>query len=199
MARINDPEGTRNRVVEVAYRLFVSRGYAATAVNDVKAEAGISSGAFSHHFPHKQDLVLAVIAGPVTRAIEETWIAPVRDAADAGSGISAVFGDIVAGLAARGRVVGCPLNNLALELSGEGGAARVALDGLFRRWRTALAEKFAADCAAGRYPGLDPAAAALFVIAAYSGAMAMAKAGQDPEPLVTARDEIERYLKSFSG
>lgn len=199
MARINDPEGTRNRVVDVAYRLFVSRGYAATAVNDVKAEAGISSGAFSHHFPHKQDLVLAVIAGPVTRAIEETWIAPVRGAANAGSGISAVFGDIVAGLATRGRVVGCPLNNLALELSGEGGAARVALDGLFRHWRMALAEKFTADRAAGRYPGLDPEAAALFVIAAYSGAMAMAKAAQDPAPLATARDEITRYLNGFSG
>lgn len=198
MARINDPEGTRNRVVEVAYRLFVSRGYAATAVNDVKAAAGISSGAFSHHFPHKQDLVLAVIAGPVTRAIEETWIAPVRAAPDAGSGIFAVFDDIAAGLAARGRVVGCPLNNLALELSGEGGAARVALDALFRHWRTALAEKFAADRAAGLFPGLDPEAAALLVIAAYSGAMAMAKAAQDPAPLVTASREIDRYLARFS-
>jgi AcrR family transcriptional regulator len=199
LARINDPEGTRSRVVAVAYRLFVSRGYAATAVNDVKAEAGISSGAFSHHFPHKQDLVLAVIAGPVAQAIEETWIAPVREAADAGAGIAAVFADIVAGLAARGRVIGCPLNNLALELSGEGGDVRVALDALFRRWRGALSEKFIADRAAGRYPGIDPEAAALMVIAAYSGAMAVAKAAQDPEPLATASREITRYLDGFSG
>lgn len=192
--RTNDPEGTRQRLVGVAFEQFVSRGYTATAVQDVKAQAGVSSGAFSHHFPHKQDLVLAVITGPVADAIETTWIAPVRDAPDTGRGIAFVFREIIAALEATGSVTGCPLNNLALELSGEGGAVRAALDGVFRRWRSALAEEFRADRARGLYAHLEPEAAALFVIAVYSGAMAMAKAAQEPEPLTVALGEIERYL-----
>lgn len=197
--RVNDPEGTRRRVVEAAFRLFVARGYAATAVNDLKAEAGISSGAFSHHFPHKQDLVLAVIEGPVRAAIEATWIAPVKAAPDAGEGIAAVFSEIIEGLAARGRVVGCPLNNLALELAGEGGTVRAALDDLFRHWQAEIAAKFRADIAAGRHLGIDPDAAATMAIAAYSGAMAMAKAAQDAGPLEVARAEYARYLASFGS
>jgi Transcriptional regulator len=192
--RKNDPEGTRQRVVETAFRLFVSRGYAATAVNDVKAEAGISGGAFSHHFPHKQDLALAVISGPVAKAVEATWIAPVVAAPDAGTGIRRVFTAVADELAARGAVTGCPLNNLASELSGEGGGVRVELDALFRRWRAALAERFRADQARNLFSDVEPDAAALFVVAAYSGAMAMAKAAQDPAPLRVALGEIERYL-----
>jgi AcrR family transcriptional regulator len=192
--RTNDPEGTRQRLIGVAFEQFVTRGYTATAVQDVKVQAGVSSGALSHHFPHKQDLVLAVITGPVADAIETTWIAPVCGARDAGTGIAFVFREIIDELEAKGSVTGCPLNNLALELSGEGGAVRAALDGLFRRWRSALAEKFRADRTRGLFAHVEPEAAACFVIAAYSGAMAMAKAAQEPEPLTVALGEIERYL-----
>jgi TetR/AcrR family transcriptional repressor of nem operon len=52
--------------------------------------------------------------------LEESWMAPLRAAPDASRGVQQIFGGIIAGLEDQGRVNGCPLNNLAVELSGGG-------------------------------------------------------------------------------
>src|SRR5690349_6483612 len=183
--RTNDPEGLRRRLVDAAYAAFTTRGYHSTALHDLKRQAGATGGALSHHFPTKKELGLAVLRDRVADAVEETWIEPVLSAASAAEGIQAVFAGIVSDLERRGSVSGCPLNNLALELSREDADFQVQVDAIFARWRNALAGKIRADQngGAGEMTGLDPDAFATFVVAAYSGAMAMAKASQSTEPL----------------
>jgi hypothetical protein len=122
---------------------------------------------------------------------------PVLAAATAGEGIRAVFAGIAAELEAQGSVSGCPLNNLALELAGEDDDFRRAIDGIFLRWRDALAEKLRADQRAGAAVAVDPEAFATFVVAAYSGAMAMAKASQSAEPLRTCAAQLTRVMQDW--
>jgi Transcriptional regulator len=181
--RTNDPEGMRQRLLDAAFVAFTTRGYNATSVHDLKREAGATGGALSHHFPTKKDLGLAVLRDRVADAVEETWIAPVRTAPDAAQGIKQVFAAIAAELDGKGAVSGCPLNNLALELSRQDADFQNVIDDIFGRWRRAVADRIRADQEAGRYVGLDAETFATFVVAAYSGAMAMAKAGQSTEPL----------------
>jgi AcrR family transcriptional regulator len=50
----------RLELVDVAERLFLERGYERTTVNDVIAAAGVSKGAFYHHFRAKEDLLEAI-------------------------------------------------------------------------------------------------------------------------------------------
>jgi len=50
----------RLELVDVAQRLFLERGYERTTVNDVIAAAGVSKGAFYHHFRAKEDLLEAI-------------------------------------------------------------------------------------------------------------------------------------------
>lgn len=57
-----DPAARRARVLEVATRLFAERGYEATSVNDVAAEAGVSIGALYKYFPDKPALLEGVLA-----------------------------------------------------------------------------------------------------------------------------------------
>lgn len=52
---------TRARSLESAIRLLFDRGYAATNIVSVAAEAGISRGALQHQFPTKVDLMLYVV------------------------------------------------------------------------------------------------------------------------------------------
>lgn len=193
-SRKNDPEGVRRRVIDVAYRTFTTRGYGATAIHDLKAEAGVSGGAFSHHFPTKKALGLAVIEDRVLAAVESTWMEPVRRADTAADGIRAVFDDVIAELDGKKSVAGCPLNNLVIELAGADPDMQKALDAVFHAWRQAIAEKMREDIAAGRLRGIDPERSATFVVAAYSGAMAMAKSAQSSEPLRICADQINRYL-----
>lgn len=54
-------EETRTKIIESAIKLFSNRGFNASSVDDICAEAGISKGAFYHHFETKQALFLALL------------------------------------------------------------------------------------------------------------------------------------------
>lgn len=54
-------EETRIRIMDAAVKLFSTRGFAAASVDDICTEAGISKGAFYHHFETKQSLFLALL------------------------------------------------------------------------------------------------------------------------------------------
>jgi AcrR family transcriptional regulator len=54
-------EETRARIIESAIKLFSNRGYDTASVDDICTEAGISKGAFYHHFESKQALFLALL------------------------------------------------------------------------------------------------------------------------------------------
>src|SRR5512135_1945561 len=56
-------EETRSRILDAAIKLFSSRGYNQASVDDICREAGISKGAFYHHFKSKQALFLALLDG----------------------------------------------------------------------------------------------------------------------------------------
>ncbi|MBZ6077291.1 TetR/AcrR family transcriptional regulator [Microvirga puerhi] len=197
--RTNDPEGFRRKVLDTAYAAFCTHGYAATSMHDLKRDAGASGGALSHHFPTKKDLALAVLEHRVADAVEETWISPVRTAAAAAEGIQAVFNSIATELEERGAVSGCPLNNLALELSRQDEDFRAAIDAIFVRWRWAIADRIRADQGQGRLISLDAEETATFVVAAYSGSMAMAKASQSAVPLRACAAMLDRTLRDASA
>ena len=181
--RINDPGGMRRKVLDVAEEAFQARGYHASSLGDLMAAAGVSGGALHHHFPTKKALALAVIEERVAAAVEETWIAPVKTAASAREGVRAVFEAVAAELEQQGFVRGCPLNNLAHELSLADPDFRAALAGIFAAWRQAIADKIKADQQEGREQGIDPQHFAALAVASYSGAMSMAKTAQDAGPL----------------
>ena len=56
-------EETRSRILESAIKLFSNQGFNKASVDDICAEAGISKGAFYHHFKSKQALFLALLDG----------------------------------------------------------------------------------------------------------------------------------------
>jgi TetR/AcrR family transcriptional regulator, lmrAB and yxaGH operons repressor len=173
---------------------FQTHGYNATAMHDVVRAAGVTGGALYHHFPSKKALGLAVIYERVARAVSQTWIEPVVSAERVADGIAVVFARIIDGVTARGSVRGCPLNNLALELSLADPELRRALQDVFDTWRSALAEKLESELT-----GADAETLADFVIAAYSGAMALAKTQQNPAPLAACAQYLARLLPPSSG
>jgi AcrR family transcriptional regulator len=193
--RSNDPEAMRRRILDVATAAFQTRGYHSTSTHDIMREAGVTGGALHHHFPTKKALGLAVIRDRVAQAVEETWIEPIRTAPTAAAGIRNVFQQIAATIDARGTVLGCPLNNLALELSLADPEFQHAVQAVFERWRTAIAEKLRADQAAGALKNVDPEHLATFIVAVYSGAMALAKAQQSSEPLGTCAQQLAAFVQ----
>jgi len=193
--RRNDPEGLRARVLDAAAGLFQTHGYHATGMRDVMHATGISSGALHHHFPTKTVLGLAVITDRVAPVVRETWIDPLRSATSVSLGVRQVFREIIAGIERRGSVAGCPLNNLAMELSFSNPRFRESLQAIFQEWQTSLAARIGETKGGARLDRNKRAAAAAFVIATYSGAMNLAKTSQSASPLRDAATHLSCWLE----
>jgi TetR/AcrR family transcriptional regulator, transcriptional repressor for nem operon len=56
-----DGTATRERILDAAQRMVLERGFAATSVDAVLAEAPATKGAFFHHFPSKNELGRALL------------------------------------------------------------------------------------------------------------------------------------------
>lgn len=192
--RRNDPEGLRAGILDQAARLFQERGYHPTSVHDVMHATRVSAGALHHHFPTKKSLAQAVLADRVGPAVREAWMDPIGRAPTLGEGVTEVFESIIAGIRARGSVLGCPLNNLALELALCDGDLRRGVEKIFSEWRVALVESIGATRGGMRLEARDRAAAANFMISVYSGAMNMAKATQSAAPLADALELLSHWL-----
>jgi AcrR family transcriptional regulator len=197
--RANDPEGLRKRVLDAAASLFQDRGYAQTGTQDIFSAAGVTSGAFYHHFDSKKDLGLAVVRERVAAAVEDTWLAPLRDAATTLDGVTEVFARITRELDENRAVRGCPVGNLTLELAYADPDFRRELAAVFDRWRAAIAAKLAHDMARRIVRRRDPDALAAYVVAVYSGAMALAKLEQRSQPLDACLQELAPALAARSA
>lgn len=195
-SRVNDPEGTRNRVLDVAASSFQRHGYAGTSIQDIVRDAKISGGALAHHFPTKKAIALAVIAERVSAEIGSTWIEKVESAANVADGIHQVFADVIEQLDGAGRISGCPLNNLALELSLADKDFRGAITREYDAWRKAIQRRIEEEQRAGgaAYAAGDPAGFATYVVAVFSGAIALAKAEQSTAPLEACLAQLEIAL-----
>ncbi len=197
--RTNDPEGMRRRVLDVAEESFQARGYHASSLGDLMAAAGVTGGALHHHFPTKKALALAVIEERVAAAVKGTWTEPVLAASSAREGVRAVFEAVAEELEQQGYVRGCPLNNLSHELSLADEEFRMALADVFAGWRQAIADKVRGDQRSGEEAGTDPDRFAALTVAAYSGAMSMAKTSQDAGVLRECLKGLESVHPSSGG
>jgi AcrR family transcriptional regulator len=56
-ARTYNPEQTLERLVDAGIELFGSQGFHATSVREIVDAAGLTKGAFYHHFESKEDLL----------------------------------------------------------------------------------------------------------------------------------------------
>ena len=66
---------TRQHILDVATDAFLAHGYAGTSLSDLIGVAGITKGAFYHHFPSKEALAIEVV-----RTRQAEWAARVVQA-----------------------------------------------------------------------------------------------------------------------
>ncbi len=81
MARNKHPEETVNRILDVAFRLFMEKGYEYTSIQDIIDHlGGLSKGAIYHHFKSKEDILVAVTERMTAESNQ--MLAVIRDRSD---------------------------------------------------------------------------------------------------------------------
>jgi TetR/AcrR family transcriptional regulator, transcriptional repressor for nem operon len=73
---------SKTRVLDAAVKVFRTKGYTATRVDDLCAEAGLTKGGFFHYFKSKEDVALAALAHWTTSTAELFGSAPFQSRQD---------------------------------------------------------------------------------------------------------------------
>src|ERR1700757_428637 len=112
-ATLRDPERTRERLLQAAFREVYRRGFQSAGVDTILAATNVTKGALYHHFESKEALGHAVVDEIVAKIVRDRWLRPLLSD---GQPI-----DILIGIVRRLPVgpadvrESCPLLNLAQE------------------------------------------------------------------------------------
>lgn len=193
----NRGEITRERILETAADEMYRAGYQAASIGSMIKRLGISKGCFYHHFPTKSELGYAVIDelyAPAQQAFwEETLGAsdPLRSLIDL---LRCMAGD----LKGERLTCGCPINNLAQEMSPLDEGFRTRLERIYQRWQQRMTEALLRAQKEGLMAEtVDAAEVASFVIATMQGATGMAKNAQDSKVFSQSVRGLIGYLEGL--
>lgn len=169
---------TRQRIVETAQELFFVKGYNSTSISDILSRSQVHSGSLYHFFPGKQDVLVAVLEhyrdGIQENLLDHVW--PGVD--DPIERIFALLNGYRIGLLTSDYLYGCPIGNLALEISEPDPKIRELLAGNFANWVAAV-EQCLDDAGNRLPPDTDRHALAEFVLTTMEGAIMQARTAQD--------------------
>ena len=191
---------TRDQILDAAARLIHLRGYHGTSLDDVLRESGVGKGNFYYYFRSKEDLGFAIIDRVVERFLERTLEPAFVDlTADPLDQVRAFLDRLLEVQRQRNCVGGCPMGNLACELSDVHEGFRQRLADIFERWRVMLAATLERGRESGRLRAdLDAASAAGFVVAALEGAILMAKVTRDISVMEKCVVELKQHLTLYA-
>lgn len=198
MLRVRNPDHTRELLLDAAEREIHLHGFQGASLARLLAETGLTKGAFYHHFPSKQALGYAIVEERLNQMITGMWIEPLRQHTNPLLGMIAVIREASEQLGDELVRMGCPLNNLAQEMSpiDEGFRQRIAR--VYDRWHRSIVEGLLRGQGAGLVrTDIDCDAVARFIIASIEGALGMAKNAQNPAILVQCGVALSGYINSL--
>jgi TetR/AcrR family transcriptional repressor of nem operon len=190
------PRGeARARLIEAARILVRRKGFAATSLDDLCAAAGVTKGAFFHHFASKEALGVALIDDWTETTGAMFAAHPYNSLPDP---VDRLFGY----LELRRQILGQPIADFSCvagttvqeafetSVSMRAAAERSILSGN-DHVRSHLVEALAAH----PLPGITAESLAHLFQVAVQGGIVLAKAKGDASPAHEAFDHLERYLR----
>jgi TetR/AcrR family transcriptional repressor of nem operon len=192
-------QNTRGKILKAAFEEFYKNGFQGGSINHIVKGAGTTKGALFHHFKDKNDLAYSVVDEIIQPRIKARWFDPLADSIDPIADLKRSMRQFVKEEQANGRLVqGCPLNNLAQEMSPLDERFRRRLEKIYTAWRESLAAAFARGIKAGNVrEGISPRTVAAFVVAALAGIIGTAKNAQSEKLLKQTGEGMFDYLESL--
>jgi TetR/AcrR family transcriptional regulator, transcriptional repressor for nem operon len=190
---------TRQRIVAAAADLILQQGVAGTTVDEVRAEAGVSSWQIYHYFADKEALVRAVVDYRAQTVVGETH-EPVLTAIEGIDGLRAWRDKVVAIQEDAGCRGGCPLGSLGSELAELDHVARDDVAAGCSRWEAAFRACLEGMQDRGQLvPAADPGQLAAAMLAALQGGLLLAQIERSVRPLAAALDMMIALTESLAS
>jgi AcrR family transcriptional regulator len=192
-------EGTRGRILQAAFAEFYRTGFQGGSLNRIVEDAKATKGALFHYFKGKNDLGYAVVEEVIEPHIKENWLVPLANSIDPIEDLKTSLSKFAKCASENGQLTrGCPLNNIAQEMSPLDEGLRERIEKVYEMWREGLAAAFTRGIKAGTVRAdISPPKVAAFIVAAQAGIIGTAKAAQSTEVLMEAGAGLMDYLDSL--
>jgi len=193
------PEDTRQKILRAAFEEFYKNGFQGGRLDHIVEAAGATKGALFHYFDGKNDLGCAVLDEVIEPLLRQRWIDPLADSIDPIADLKNMFMQhIKADIQSGSMMLGCPLNNLAQEMSPLDEGIRQRIDRCYELWRESLAAALAQGIKDGRIrKRTSPRSVAALVVATQMGIWGSAKNSQSKELMLQAGEALCAYLDSL--
>ena len=195
------PDGSapaRDRLLAAAVHVIRSKGYSAARVEDICAEAGLTKGAFFHHFASKEACAIAAAAHFAANADALFDAAPYSLLPDPRARVLGYVDFRKAILQGDLPQFTCLLGTMVQEAYDSHPAIRAACD----RYIGEHAGRVCADIAEAKaryapHAPWTPESAAMFSQAVLQGAFILAKAKHGPKVAADCLDHLRRYFEQL--
>jgi AcrR family transcriptional regulator len=186
---------TQDLILNAAYSVFARRGYGGATVDEILSEAGVSKGAFYHHFPTKEAVFQALLTERARRCTDAMANAVV---------VGATVADNVKQVLRAGWkiLIDDPVwANIQMEFwvqATREAWAQKAMAASLRQCREFLAEAVARGIQTGAVqPQIDPQAAARLIIALSDGVVVQWQIEPDDVHLDHLIDSMADMISSY--
>ncbi|MGB5759462.1 MAG: TetR/AcrR family transcriptional regulator [Acidimicrobiales bacterium] len=190
------PRGTaRLRLLDAAVEVVRARGYHATTVDDLCAAAGVTKGAFFHHFDSKSDLAVAAADHWSTTTGELFASAPFNDARTPMERNLAYLDFRASLITGPPESFTCLVGTMVQEVFATDPEIRDACAAsILGHAATLEADLDAALTDTARAEGITGRSLARHTQVVLQGAFVLAKAADDPTIVIDSIDHLRRYL-----
>ena len=193
-----DPDRTRQLLLDAAFAEIHEHGYQGASLDNILAETGVTKGALYHHFKNKQALGYAVVDEVIRPMMQERWVAPLFAADDPIEALGQILKSERAERDDMACFLGCPLNNLAQEMSPLDEGFRTRIHRLLEAWQDGIAQALRQGQERGKVRAdVDPGKTAIFLVATLEGAIGLAKNAHSTAVLDAAAYGLERFLNGL--
>jgi TetR/AcrR family transcriptional regulator, transcriptional repressor for nem operon len=190
----------RTKLIDAAHMLVRRKGYAATSVDEICAEAGVSKGAFFHHFASKEVLGVAAAEQWTARAAPLFELPPYTKLDDP---LDRLLGHIDMRMAMiEGPADGftCFVGTMVQETFASSEALRAASEASIAAYCEALSVDIQAAIERhGIRDGVTAKSLAWHIQAVLQGAFVIAKATGDAELARDSVTHLKRYVAMLFG
>ena len=191
---------TKEHIIEAASRLMHLRGFNHTSIDEVLKESGVGKGNFYYYFKSKEELGYAIIESNLKRFSDHVMRKAFGNHKDALDQVDDFLDIILEVQRQRNCAGGCPLGNMAMELSDIHEGFRRKFQGVFEDWGVQLATVLHKGKADRRLSdNADPEVLSQFLVASVEGGILLTKVKKDIRVLENCFKELKRHIRMYVG
>lgn len=184
---------SRENIINEAYALFKTKGFAATSINDLMVASGLKKGTIYFHFTGKEEIALLVLQRAREQLME--FLEKVTTRGTPGDALENYFAGTIALHHSNEFIGGCIFGNAALEMADSNELLARFINQVFQDWTMKLQQLIVEGQEAGQVRA-DLAAEALAqqLMTATEGAIMLARLRKNDAPLRTCFDTFRALL-----